>query len=289
MGEVMDARTGATRTTRIVFAPLIVGAVLIGLSSTGTAATDTRPPQLTTPAFARFTVGQQVSDNDYPAVNERLRWTASDSGSGLASVAVLLKYTQNTTDNYDLLYQGLGSQTAVTGYSRTETCTGFIGLGWEVRATDNAGNSRVRFVEGTPQVVDQNGISFFADEAYREFDVARKGTWGTSSFTGWYRDTTWRTIDPGARVSYTRTYIKGQHFALIMAKGPDRGSAAVLIDGVLDETVNTYSATRQHRMLVYEAWMPEGEHTVRVVNRATAGHPRIDIDAVMYNSGTSGC
>lgn len=221
-------------------------------------------------------------------MSELIRWTASDSGSGLANVSVYLKYTQNTTESYDLVYRGPGNQTEVTGYSRTETCTGFIAFGWEVRATDGAGNSRTMFVEGTPQIVDQNGLSFFADEKYREFAVGRQGTWGTSSVPGWYRDTTWRSTERGARVSYTRSYTRVQHFALIMARGPNRGSASVYVDGVLDKVVDTYSATKEQRILVYDTWMPAGEHTVRVVNQATSGHPRIDIDAVMYNSGTNG-
>ena len=45
-------------------------------------------------------------------------------------------------------------------------------------------------------------------------------------------------------------------------------------------TVNLYSASYLARQIVYAAnWTWNGTHTLKVVNLATSGHPRIDVDA----------
>ena len=261
-----------------------LGLAVFGVGPTGSAATDTRPPLLVTPTHAKMIVGQQIGLSQVPRVRELIKWEASDTGSGLKKVEVYLRYSEDDELWYRLLYEGLGSQTTVMGEAPSPvSCTGFVPWFFEVRATDNAGNQRANIVGGSPQIADQNGVWTFYDESRTEFAVSRTGTWGTSTFTGWYDGTTWKTSQAGASVSYTREYASGEHFALVMPKGPDRGSASVYIDGVLKSTVNTYKTTKQHRVLVFDAWMPSGSHTVKVVNKATAGHPRIDIDAVLYN------
>ena len=52
------------------------------------------------------------------------------------------------------------------------------------------------------------------------------------------------------------------------------------MDGTLKATVNTNSATNRSRIIVWQASIPSGTHKVKVVNSATKGHPRIDLDAV---------
>lgn len=70
-----------------------------------------------------------------------------------------------------------------------------------------------------------------------------------------------------------------------MEKAPNRGSADVYVDGVKKATVNTYSSTTAHRVIVWQTVLAAGAHVVKVVNRATAGHPRIDLDAVLNPAG----
>jgi hypothetical protein len=75
-----------------------------------------------------------------------------------------------------------------------------------------------------------------------------------------------------------------QHVALIMAKGPARGKASVYVDGVYRATVDTYAAGNVNRVVVWEAeFAGTANHTVKVVNQATAGRPRIDVDAVLQS------
>ena len=53
------------------------------------------------------------------------------------------------------------------------------------------------------------------------------------------------------------------------------------VDGKYQKTINTYSKTTKHRVIVFDTWLSAGPHTIKVVNKATPGHPRIDIDAVL--------
>ncbi len=52
------------------------------------------------------------------------------------------------------------------------------------------------------------------------------------------------------------------------------------VDGVLRKTVDTHATTTRHRVVVWQGLFRSGQHTLRVVNRATAGHPRIDLDTL---------
>jgi hypothetical protein len=68
-----------------------------------------------------------------------------------------------------------------------------------------------------------------------------------------------------------------------MAKAADRGVATILIDGAVYTTVDLFAAAPQNRMVVANVTVPQDgqEHTVSVVNQATPGRPRIDVDAVV--------
>jgi len=47
-------------------------------------------------------------------------------------------------------------------------------------------------------------------------------------------------------------------------------------------TVDTYSKTPINRTIVYQVALPgTATHTGKIVNLATAGHPRIDLDATI--------
>ena len=115
--------------------------------------------------------------------------------------------------------------------------------------------------------------------------LAYTGTWAVSKATTFSGGTTRKTTQKNAavRLSLTvpsnvatpNTYAVG----LVMAKGPDRGSAQVWLDGVKVTTISTRSPTKVNRTVVWRTNLSPGAHTLRVVNVATAGHARIDIDA----------
>ncbi len=81
----------------------------------------------------------------------------------------------------------------------------------------------------------------------------------------------------GAAAILNFTAEQGQRLGLVMPKGPDRGKAAVYIDGRRRATVDTFDSARAHRQIVWETGLSSGTHTIKVVNLATPGHPRIDI------------
>lgn len=118
--------------------------------------------------------------------------------------------------------------------------------------------------------------------------LAYTGSWSTSACNCWTNGTTQRTRQSGASVSFDMALPEVQNgwpatrnwaIAVVMAKGPDRGKAAVFIDGVKVTTVDTYSPTAVNTTVVWRQTVSNAYHTVRIVNLATAGHPRIDIDA----------
>jgi hypothetical protein len=126
--------------------------------------------------------------------------------------------------------------------------------------------------------------------------VTRPGIWpgvtedhGEDTTTGWARtsctcaigDSMLRTSTRDASLS---TAVDGRgtprRVALIMAKGPARGRAAIYWDGRLVKTVDTYARANSNRVVMWDVEVRgSARHTVRVVNLATAGRPRIDVDA----------
>jgi hypothetical protein len=143
-----------------------------------------------------------------------------------------------------------------------------------VRSTDCAGNtrtSRVATVAFGTREDTSPGISY-------------RGRWSTARSSGSSGGTTHWTTRAGDSFAATSDGADGP-VGLVMEKGPDRGSAAVYVDGVLRRTVDTHSARTRHRTVVWQGLFARGEHTLRVVNRATTGHPRIDLDTLLTCSG----
>jgi hypothetical protein len=49
--------------------------------------------------------------------------------------------------------------------------------------------------------------------------------------------------------------------------------------------VNTKSASKLNRVIAYAfRWPSDGAHTLRIVNSATAGHPRVTVDGFLTQS-----
>ena len=85
----------------------------------------------------------------------------------------------------------------------------------------------------------------------------------------------------------TATYSDNRAFAWITTTGPTHGSARVYIDGVLVKTVSTYSAVVHRRRVVFARYWNVffgPPHTITIMNIATSGHPRVDVDGVAIMS-----
>ncbi len=146
-----------------------------------------------------------------------------------------------------------------------------------------------RFVVRSRDCAGNKGVSRIARAGFgtREDDSAGiryRGTWSTSRFAGFSGGTTHRSTAAGSAFTAAFDGADGP-IGLVMEKAPDRGKAAVYVDGVLRKVVNTHSSKTQHRMVVWQGLFKSGPHTLRVVNKATAGHPRIDLDTLLTCSG----
>lgn len=78
-------------------------------------------------------------------------------------------------------------------------------------------------------------------------------------------------------------YPQSHPVALVMEKARGRGRAQVLVDGRLVATIDTLASAPVHRSVIWAGNVPAGVHTVSVVNPATSGRPRIDVDAFMVS------
>jgi hypothetical protein len=157
------------------------------------------------------------------------------------------------------------------------------GAGWisgfHVTVQDCAGNTLRRTANTYPRIYQEDGRSPtpWGDDAV----VGFSGPWATQ--TGpWTSGGQQRfTSASGAATTFTMAFEQGENVAVVMPKGPERGSARIYVDDVLRATIDTHADANDNRRIVFNRRMPAGTHTVRVENLATAGHPRIDIDAFM--------
>jgi hypothetical protein len=122
---------------------------------------------------------------------------------------------------------------------------------------------------------------------------AYNGSWATSACNCWSGGTTQRTTQSGASATLTIPYDpigNGSSYGvgLVMAKGPDRGKAAIFVDNVKVATVDTHSTSKVNQTVVWRQSLSVQNHTVKVVDLGTAGHSRIDIDAAVLVPKTSG-
>jgi hypothetical protein len=185
----------------------------------------------------------------------RLTWSARDSGSGLSSSEL-----QYTTD--DVRWFGAAGNPAYTANGSRYR--------FRVRVVDRAGNWSNWAV----------GPIFWVN-AYQESYTGQRyaGTWTRVSSSGAYGGyTKYSTV---TRSSVTQTFT-GRAVGIVAPTGPTRGYARVYFDGVLVAVINLNSATENPRQFVYQrAWTTSGTHTIRMEVSGTAGHPRVDLDAIL--------
>ena len=260
---------------------------VVGLPTAAHAAADTTGPKVNLKPHAHYVSGVSF-DPAYETdagftwlegwyARYALNWTTSDP-SGICSQSL-------TYQNYDTLGGDtdpvLGDDTLTTSLSSGARSYQFTANGWDwdrvpnrfvLRVTDCAGNTTTSRVADTEfGLVEDTGSA-----------VSYTGTWATSSFSGFSGGTTHQTSKQGAAATFT---VPGGPVALVMEKAANRGSADVFVDGVRQATVNTNAATTAHRQVVWQRTLGAGTHTVKVVNKATAGHPRIDVDVLLTSSG----
>ena len=280
----------------------LTGLCLAAAPSPALSAADTTPPALTTPIKASFLVGGQITADHIICEDD-----SGEAGSNAIYLPLTMKWSGSDASGY-VRYDAAAAWTpgylnyAFTDSTRTSYTDPRGGLNydvgqcgggdddidhWVVTAKDLAGNSVTRSIYGhISDVYQESGQLTPGGRApMYPVTVAYAGAWRTSNFADYSGGTTRSTTAAGASATVTVTVPAGEvaHVGLVMAKGPTRGSAKVYIDGTLKATVNTYAASAQSRVIMFERSIPAGTHRVKIVNVATSGHARIDLDAVLTN------
>lgn len=291
----------------------VVGAVGLALGCGPVAAqsaTDTTPPTLKAPIKASFVVGSQIDPGVLPDcgdpshtadlrlwVPETFSWRGSDD-----SGAVTYDLDELTPNSEDLVLSDSASRTysGVLGSNTSQDCGGgnWTIYQWQLTARDGAGNETTKNVYGGRIRLTQEGAGDDAAADEQGYAVqptlTYKGAWSHASCACWSAGGVQRTTAKGASASIkvTLPFNYGStlppeaanvtHVGLVMHKGPGRGAFKVYVNGVLKGTVDTYAATNQPRTVVWQGSVT-GTSTVKIVNVATKGRPRIDLDAVLTN------
>jgi hypothetical protein len=76
--------------------------------------------------------------------------------------------------------------------------------------------------------------------------------------------------------------VTGREIALVMPVSSTRGSFAITVDGVSHGTVSAYATSARSRQVLWRATFPTSvTRTIEIRNLGTAGHSRVDLDAVL--------
>lgn len=259
-------------------------ALSLAATATAHAATDRAGPSLRLPPAASFIVGQQVSDpydlygdGDLTFMTEgatmAYRYTATDP-SGICRYSIEEEHTAE------------GWYPEPTVDYRTHATSGrYTYLADEYYNSDDL--SRIRFnaydCVGNKTSVERLPSYLHLVQDYGP--TVPKG-WARTSCTCAMGDNTLRTSMYRASLS-TVVNAEGydKHVALIGAKGPARGRASVYLDGTYVKTIDSYAPSNVNRVVLWEvALSGTANHTIKIVNQATSGRPRIDVDAYVQSS-----
>src|SRR4051794_12970726 len=285
VGPAVHPQTSDMTTTlprRILAILCAVLLSLLALTATGRAgaATDTTRPTVTVPAISSFIVGEQtddtiIDDGGQPwfadgGANRRFTWTMTDA-SGIC------RYTLDehfSAEGWTLTAEN--HQTHVTSAQFTYFADSYENSDdldqVRINVFDCAGN-KTSVVRPTSHI-----------DVEKDYGPTIPSGWARTSCTCAIGDSMLRTSTANASLS---TVVNGQgtnkHVALVMAKGPGRGKAAIYVDNVKVTTIDTYASVNTNRVIMWDRGLTgSANHTIKVVNLATSGRPRIDIDAYVH-------
>jgi hypothetical protein len=207
-------------------------------------------------------------------------WTAKDS-NGLAGVD-LYEFDGQSDPAIDSSVPASGTH-VLWGTNYDSDCGGpGIKDWWLINARDNQANSAATtWVSNWVDVYQENGAQ---SPQSPPIPMAATGSWSTSSCACFDYGKDSYSTTAGASLTYTVTTTKpGQVVALVMPKAANRGVANISVDGATATKVDTKSASSINRVIVWQKTLSVGTHKIKVTNAATAGRPRIDVDAVLLS------
>jgi hypothetical protein len=264
-------------------------------------ASDTEAPTLTSPIKPSFVKGAQITPGgpDWGCNGEA-------DGNGIVRAPTFFKwgaYDDSGSVLYDLdawTYSG-GPRVVLDDSTETSYSTEAItadqtcgGSNWTIdyyklRAYDLSGNVTRDTIHngGGMSVVQETGVPY-GMHAYGPIPTIRYSAgWQTTTCTCYSDHAAFKTNVDGASATFRLNPTWGaSHLAFVMSTGPRRGSFDVYVGGVLKRTVSTYASSSSDRMVTFDVNVKDGRNgppPVRIVNRATAGHPWLYLDAVLTN------
>jgi hypothetical protein len=137
---------------------------------------------------------------------------------------------------------------------------------------------QVRAVKGSSSSAWQPATSFTV-VGRQQTAFSTTGKWAATSSTNLWGGSAMFSKASGASASMSFT---GRAFAIIGDTGPGNGSAKVYVDGALTATVSEHATSTTYRNIVGH-WSADTSagHTLEIVNSATSGHPRFDLDGLV--------
>jgi hypothetical protein len=238
---------------------------LVSATASDTITLDTVAPVLAKAPTVNLKAGDKLGTSTVPL---ELAWkVATDGGSGLCS------YDLEQSVNGGA-YAPVSLATPTTNKA-TLTATPGATYRFEVRALDCAGNA-------SPYRVTSPYVVRVYDESSSSIAYAR--TWTTAARANAWNGSTASTTQATAKATLTFT---GLQAAWVSPVGSGQGAATVQLNGGSAATVDTYSQKKTFdRDMVDVEHASAGTNTLSVTNLATAGHPRIDVDAFVVLSNS---
>ena len=231
-----------------------------------------------------FQVGTVGEIQDWCGDPQPLVWSqANVTLSFKASAPAGINHYQSDSDIGDeVLSAQPGASWLASNYDGTCGGGASTATEWFITAFDNAGHSVTKMETFSFSLLRWNNANANAVDIPPAIDRWAFSTgWSTSTCACADGGSQTFSTKKGASGFYLSNTTTGEHLGLMMAKGPGRGRAKDYIDGVLKGTVDTYAATNINRVYVWDSGpLTAGQHTVKVVNQATAGRPRIDVNAM---------
>jgi hypothetical protein len=226
----------------------------------GTDAAPTPPCGLPPPGLPQmvFVTGSEVSADAPPSLPYETTWKATDA-TGVVQYDVERQVNNGPWES------------VIASTERLEASS-------EV-AVGSSYTYRVRAVQGDCSSEWTSKATFRVD-LYQQDQANDSGDWTFDQGPEFLDGNAKSTIERGAWASFG---FHGSNIAVVGSRGPAQGAFEVLIDGepmnIQDHQVSGHSPGEIHRVVLARyGWPVPDEHTLRIVNRATRGHPELQID-----------
>jgi Domain of unknown function (DUF5122) beta-propeller len=220
---------------------------------------DSTPPTITAAPVAILQKATTISHGRIPML---VRWGASDA-SGVCAYHV-----QRSLAGEPWTPVALKKPTSRS--KQISPRPSAASIRFRVSATDCVGNTSS--VTTGPAGV----LSAVQDTSAR---ISYTHAWARASMGQAYGNSVHVVSRRGATAGFAFT---GRQIAWAASRLPGRGIARVFLDGERVAKVNLHSGTKMHRRIVFaHVWSTSGEHRLAIVCSGTAGHPKVDVDAIL--------